>query len=108
MKNIQTELKSWLTSFFSNPEKQSFGLLNGQPDYDKQVSYYFEMTSNFKELESLPKNLRAELKMRLMELEEQRKSTQRNVEMLWRSQILTTFTLMISIIGTIIAIIALT
>ncbi len=107
-KNWLKSLKIRLTSFFSNPEKENFGLLLNQTDYDKQVKYYFETSSTFEELDTLPKTQRAELKMRLMELEEQRKSTRRNAEMLWRGQILTTLTLTISIIGTVIAVISLT
>lgn len=89
----------YVRSFFTRPDDGfDFG-----PDFDAQMRHYFGVNGTTL---NLNEQLQAELKMRLMELYEQRKSTQRNVEMLWRAQILTAITTLISFLGVAVAAIA--
>lgn len=99
MKFIDNVRKS-VKLFFENPEPGGLkGIFSeSHPDWDGLVKFYFG-----DELQHIDKKYVAELKMRLMELEEQKKSTQRNVEMLWRSQILTAITTVISLFIAVVA-----
>lgn len=96
IKNMRKNIKY----FFENPEPGGLkGIFNDRrPDWDTLLRFHFGYTIT----DDNPKYA-VELKMRLMELEEQKKSTQRNVEMLWRSQILTAITTAVSLFIGIIA-----
>ena len=99
MKFIKKILIS-LQEFFRNPEPGGIkGIFSKrQPDWDGLLRHYFGDDLSFIDKKSV-----TELKMRLMELEELKNSTQRNVEMLWRSQILTAITTIFSILIAVIA-----